>query len=67
MSSEESDEDDSIIIHPLPWRSEYVNKMFKKIDDYSYARKSSQAKRQLKPRKIGLPSSRAYPMNEDGH
>ena len=30
-SSEESDEEDAIVMHPLPWQSEYVNKMFQKL------------------------------------
>ena len=49
MSSEESDEnDDTIVVHPLPWRSEHINKMFCKIDAYCYHKKSPQAKRQTK-------------------
>ncbi len=35
MSSEESDEnDDTIVVHPLPWRSPHVNKMFERIDKH---------------------------------
>ena len=30
MSSEESGDDDSITVHPLPWCSGYVSKMFGK-------------------------------------
>ena len=61
MSSEESDEEDSIVVHPLPWRSEYVNRMFQKIDEYSYSKKSPQAKRQTKTRVTGIPSRRVVP------
>ena len=61
MSSEESGEDDSIVLHPLPWRSEYINKMFEKIDAFCNSKKSSQAKRQMKNRFIGTPSCRAPP------
>ena len=45
MSSEESgnDSDVDIILHPIPWRSEYVSKMFAKIDAYNNRSKSSQA------------------------
>ena len=32
MSSEESGNEDEMIIHPLPWRSKYVNIMFQRID-----------------------------------
>jgi hypothetical protein len=61
MSSEESDEDDAMVVHPLPWRSEYVNLMFKKIDEYCFAKKSPQARRQTKQRIIGSPSRRVAP------
>jgi len=52
MSSEESGEEDSIIIRPLPWRSKYVDSMFRKIDEYAKSKKSSQARRQLKVRRF---------------
>ena len=50
MSSEESgleDEEPVIILHPLPWRSNYCTKMFDKIDAYVLKRTSDQAKRQM--------------------
>ena len=58
MSSEEIgiDLEDSIVIHPLPWRTEYVNKMFRKINS-----KSPQAKRQTKRRQYGMASNRPKP------
>lgn len=65
MSSEESGEDDSMIVHPLPWRSEYVNKMFKRIDAFCGNKKSPQAKRQMKPRKYGMASSRPQPVVDE--
>lgn len=62
MSSEESGEEDSIIIHRLPWRSRYVDAMFTKIDVYSMYKKSSQARRQMKARKVSDdPSTRPVP------
>lgn len=61
MSSEESGEDDSIIVHPLPWHSDYVNKMFKKIDCYCENLKSPQARRQTKRRVSGGASFRPKP------
>ena len=64
MSSEESEGDD-IVVHPLPWRSKYVTNMFEKIDAYCIRKKSSQARRQTKFRKIGSPSSRPQP-NDQG-
>ena len=57
MSSEDSD-DEAIVVHPLPWRSDYVNQMFQKIDDYSNSKKSPQARRQMKERIYGRPSHR---------
>lgn len=66
MSSEESWTEDSIVVHPLPWRTEYVNKMFRKIDAYCESKKSPQAKRQTKRREYGMASSRPEPdINED--
>lgn len=65
MSSEESDEGDAIVVHPLPWRSEYVNKMFQKIDEYCFSKKSPQAKRQTKKRITGSPSRRPIPATKE--
>ena len=48
-------------LHPLPWRSQYVSKMFLRIDAYSLNKKSSQAKRQTKIRQVGSPSTRSPP------
>ncbi len=61
MSSEESGDEDKVVVHPLPWRKDYVNQMFHKIDDYCLARKSVQAKRQMKERSNGVLSTRAAP------
>ena len=52
MSSEES-ENDTFIVHPLLWRLNYVNVMFKKIDLYYAQKKPSQSKRQRNERKLG--------------
>ena len=64
MSSEESGEDNSIIVHPLPWRSEYVSSMFKRIDAYCEKKKSPQAKRQMKQRIQGRVSRRQPVVDE---
>ncbi len=61
MSSEDSGEDDTIVVHPLPWRSDYVSSMFRKIDDYCHAKKSPQARRQMKSRIVGSRSNRVAP------
>ena len=64
MSSEDSD-GDSIVVHPLPWRSKYVTNMFEKIDGYCCRRKSIQAKRQMKARITGGSSVRPTPHTPD--
>ena len=58
MSSEESGD---VTVHPLPWRSDYVSAMFSKIDSYILNHKSAQAKKQMKSRKSGSPSSSSAP------
>lgn len=61
MSSEESGDEDTMIMHPLPWRSDYVTSMFRKIDAYAQARRSPQARRQMKSRSEGSVSARSAP------
>lgn len=61
MSSEESDDEDNMIIHPLPWRSKYVTAMFHQIDQYNIHYKSAQARRQMKSRVTGSDSNRSCP------
>jgi hypothetical protein len=61
MSSEESADDDTLTLHPIPWRSNYVNAMFKKIDVFCVSKKPPQAKRPMKPRQVGSPSNRPIP------
>lgn len=63
MLSEESDDEDRIIVHTIPWRSDYVSRMFERIDAYCNNRKSPQGRRQMKERIIGSPSSRRCPGN----
>ncbi len=67
MSSEESDSDteDTIVVHPLPWRSHYVTLMFERIDKFQAAKQSPQSRRQTKPRKEGPLSTRAFPRSGD--
>lgn len=61
MSSEESGEDDTIIIHRPQWRSDYVTAMFDRIDTYRTKTKSPQAIRQMKKRTIGPDSNHTQP------
>ena len=58
MSSEES-KDESIVVHSIPWRSDCVNRMFDRIDSHSIGMKSPQARRQMKERVKGSPSTRS--------
>ena len=51
ISSEESDgEEDTIIVHPLQWRSEKVSCFLHSLDSKANDEKSPQAKRQTKRR-----------------
>ena len=58
MSSEESGNDDTLIVRPLQWRSGLVDTFFGNLDKQNMEEKSSQARRQLKGRLNGAPSSR---------
>ena len=67
MSSEESGEEggeEVIVSRPLPWLSANVTQFFRQLDDEGVKRKSPQAKRQMKTRKCGLPSTRPKPTTE---
>ena len=61
MSPEESGDEDKVIVHPLPWRTDYVNKMFHKNRQLLYRKEESSARRQMKERANGLLSTRAAP------
>ena len=63
MSSEESD-DDNLIVHSLPWRTDYVGQMIERIDKYCDKKKSPQSRRQMKSRLSGSPSSRPTPSSD---
>ena len=68
MSSEESNsDDDSVVVHPLKWRSETVNRMFDKMSQHMNEKKTSQAKHQMKPCTIGEPSKRQAPYTSDDY
>ena len=64
MSSEESDvdnEDEVLTLHPLPWRAEKVDTLFRKLDEITLKAKSPQARRQMKKRVLGIESNRSTP------
>ena len=63
MSSEESDpeNDNSMVVKPLPWRSALVEEFFESLDSQIKSCRSSQSVRQSKPRVQGEPSTRLQP------
>ena len=71
MSSEDSateGDEEVIMVKTLPWRSDQVNQMMKRLDDKIHSEKSAQAKRQAKRRVASLsasyrskPESRNFP------
>ena len=67
MSSEESDGNDEEVIevHPLSWRSDRVTTFLHSLDEKAREEKSPQARRQMKMRRMGSPSSRAQPTHDD--
>ena len=68
MSSEESgdsdEEDNKIIVKPLPWRSSRINNFFQSLDQMSKEGKSPQSLRQMKKRILGSPSTRMRPVGQ---
>ncbi len=67
MSSEESatdGEDEVMLVKTLPWRSEYVEELFWRLDYKALVEKSPQARRQMMHRVIGDPSSRPRPIGD---
>lgn len=66
MSSEESDSNDeeAIVVRPLPWRSNRVTTFLHSLDDKGREEKSPQARRQMKTRRMGNSSSRIQPTSD---
>jgi len=62
MSSEETDDENNIKVHPLLWLAPGVQKFKKKIDDHNFRQLSAQSRRQLKKRFVASPSKRARPL-----
>ena len=57
MSSEESDSDNVIEVQPIPWRSDRVTSFLHALDRKANEKRSPQAKRQMKERRLGSSSS----------
>ena len=68
MSSEEStseSEESSLLKRTLPWRSSKVTNFFYDLDQQTDASKSTQSKRQTKPRTLsGVESTRPIPVTK---
>jgi len=62
MSSEESEEDGSFIVHPLPWRSEKATGVFHSLDKKHDRRKTKRSKVMTFQRKKGHMSDRPIPL-----
>ena len=61
LSSEDSDEDGSFIIHPLPWRSRKVDNILRSLDRKVDRKKSKRSKLMTFHRNEGSISSRPKP------
>ena len=67
MSSDESctEEDQEVLMSkPLPWLSEKVAHFKQALDETARRHKSPLARRQMKPRRKGLPSTRSKPCGD---
>ena len=62
ISSEDSDEDGSFLVRPLPWRAEKVTNLFCSLDKKQDKKRSKKSKIMTFERKTGLPSYRTKPM-----
>ena len=64
VSSDESGCEDSVdvlITKPLPWQSQTVTLFKEKLDQAALGEKTPLARRQMKQRRLGTPSSRPKP------
>ena len=59
ISSEESDGGDGFMVHPLPWCSERLNKLFTSLD---HKRRSNRSKVMTQKRHEGIASDRPVPL-----
>lgn len=63
ISSEDSEDDGSFLIRPLPWRSEKVTSFFCNLDKKQDKKKSHRSKIMTFERKTGPPSQRSKPLD----
>lgn len=67
MSSEESGEDDTIIVKPLLWRAAKLNRFFHSLDEANNEVKTPQAKRQKRRRVFSEEASVREKPNPDSN
>lgn len=56
-SEESSSENDDVFVKPIPWRSDLVSNFFEELDKKIKEKKTSQANRQRKVRRLSIHSS----------
>lgn len=61
ISSEDSDNDGSFTVRPLPWRSDTANELHYSLDKKHVKRLSVKSRRMTSDRQRGLASDRAMP------
>lgn len=61
MSSEDSEDDGTFSIRPLPWRSDKASVVYHTLDEKHDRRRSTKSKMMTFERKIGMPSDRKKP------
>lgn len=61
VSSEDSDEEGSFTVRPLPWRSEKASEFFFTLDEKHERKRSIRSKMMTFQRNYGLPSDRQKP------
>lgn len=61
--SEKEDDEEILVVHPLPWLSDTVSQFKTRLDQEIVNSKTPQAKRQMKRRVIGTSSTRNKPDN----
>ena len=62
MSSEDSDDDGTFSVRPLPWRSSRASEIYHSLDEKCEKRKSTRSRRMTFTRGKGMPSDRQKPV-----
>ena len=64
MSSEDSEEDGTFTVRPLPWRSSRAVQIYHSLDEKHERRQSARSKLMTFHRREGMPSDREKPSAE---